>query len=1333
MPQSLGTIWVDLQANIGGFVSALSKAAAEAQKTSKEISRSFRDLGEIASQTFGAFGEELNPIVSKLSFVISSAGSAASSAMKEFQKMGGGFGALAALGAGAAIGVAAAGATMVGIAVHAAESAEKLLELSRSTGVSVESLSALQFAARQTGIDQAQLVKSLQLLSSNMVKAAEAPKGAATAFSRLGLNIRQQNGDLKNAAQFMGEVIAKLSEMRDKTAAVGEARQLMGRGGAAILQLGDPAEIEHWIEAAQRLNVVVDTQTAVAAEHFMQTLGLIRGAAEGTANRIMADLLPALQAVATQLEKSATSGNSFGKDFLKTIETVIKGTIAVGQTWGTAFEQIGLAIKAAGADLMSFIDLLKSTSQLSLKSLVPGAVGAQDFAAAKHAFSDFLDSRKANIQLFNADSKKLWQQNSDFIENVFGPRAPWTLDHRGDKGTDNGLGSKGGAATGGRPDIVAELIAKLQTQAAAELSLAAATEKSAAATLLAKAAAEAEIKIGETRAHLLEREKELRERLASEPDSKHAPTIQAEIDDVKKMVEALDKAAPQMKASYAEIAAAGFAVKASKDLESFINKTTEATAALREMAAAYDKGPEAVAGAQVSAKLAPFDKQLADMRELIARMKDLHIPTGSVGSVSVIGNLFGNMEESANKLEVQIARARKAEEGLASEEIAAKLKKTERELTSQAEAYGVIAAAALKSAAAQREAAAGAAAIKFKTENPVATAPQIAQVKQQESAKLDQERASEIAKEAAAQFDLNASFAQEIKKLQEIRSFLQSSGESTIAIDTKIYETKIQHTLDYQKQVFESQNQELLGEQKIYQMGVQLTEEWDRAANEVGTLGQKFRAMINEVELQGGNIGGKLFESMGKAFEDLSSTLSKFIVTGKNGFRQMIESWEENLVKLSLQKTFSLILGKVFGAPQTPGQESGQEQNGPWSEQVPGVPGAAGKGGLGGIAGAIGTIFGIKLPGAAGAKKPAGTSTDPLYVVLTNAAAAAGGTSAGGAASAFSGLSGLPVVGGIFTDFGKIFGGQGTSSTGKPDGSQSNPVYTINSTGGPAAAGGTSSLFSDFLSMFRGKGSSSGPEGVSEGSGFGDLFSGLGSGDFGGEASGGGDDGGDSGGGAASILTTGLGIVGGIAKAFGGGGAGKPDGSKSNPFYTISAGARGSGSGGGGLLGGILSAFSGGGGGGGGDVSGAELSMMAGGGRVSKGTPYIVGEKNAEVFVPDQHGKIVPSIAHFANSPEAKAMKFRGVSLSAMSRREYGGSVTANMPYLTGEKRPEVFVPDSASSSSRPSRSPEQGGNHTHVHLEFPNVRDHDNWKKSSAQIHSEMQHQAAIAYQRNR
>jgi hypothetical protein len=68
---------------------------------------------------------------------------------------------------------------------------------------------------------------------------------------------------------------------------------------------------------------------------------------------------------------------------------------------------------------------------------------------------------------------------------------------------------------------------------------------------------------------------------------------------------------------------------------------------------------------------------------------------------------------------------------------------------------------------------------------------------------------------------------------------------------------------------------------------------------------------------------------------------------------------------------------------------------------------------------------------------------------------------------------------------------------------------------------------------------------------------------------------------------------------------------------------------------------------------GFKLPGKAGGGDVEKGVPYLVGERRAEIFVPDQAGKILPGKAG-------------------------GGDVEKGVPYLVGERRAEIFVPDQA-------------------------------------------------------
>ena len=120
----------------------------------------------------------------------------------------------------------------------------------------------------------------------------------------------------------------------------------------------------------------------------------------------------------------------------------------------------------------------------------------------------------------------------------------------------------------------------------------------------------------------------------------------------------------------------------------------------------------------------------------------------------------------------------------------------------------------------------------------------------------------------------------------------------------------------------------------------------------------------------------------------------------------------------------------------------------------------------------------------------------------------------------------------------------------------------------------------------------------------------------------------------------------------------------------------------------------------------------AGGGPAERGMPYIVGEKRPEVFVPDENGSIIASIPEWLRgllnlgtkgykvvavqgqpylaAPDGPfpGTQFRAPTgaiwaskldylraTMALAPRAGGGPAQADMPYLVGERRPEVFVP----------------------------------------------------------
>lgn len=946
MSQSIGSIYVDLQANSGTFVSELSKAAVAAQRAARDISGEFKRLGDVASQTFGAFGN-FNPVISKLSFALESAGSAASSAMKNLSGLGGALGPLAALGAGAAAGLAAVAIGAVGIAVSAAESADHMYHLALSTGVSASSFAAWSFAAKQADLDQEQVARSLQILSANMVKVAEAPAGASNVFKNLGLSVRQTNGELKSAGDFMIELLRRLSEMSDKTAAVGLARQALGRGGAQMLQLGDTEDIEHLLNIFKQLNPNFDA-SAAAAHKFETELGLLKAEGESFSNKLMADLLPALEQIVERLAAGFGDPNSSLNAWIDRIANLTKAVL-----------ELGNAFVLAAREIVDFFRV----------------------AIMPHDVMDHLKDMKSAIVDFK-----------NFSADLYAAPAGSKPDqsHKGFS-----LPGPAPAPTASRePDVIAKMVEMLKAKAAAELEAAAATEKGTAAALLSKAAMEAETKIAEQRASLLEREKVLRGELADAKAQEAAGVgsasatgaggpgvralqLEAQISGIQKMRAELEKAAPLIRQLYAEISSGEFAVKAGKDLADLAEKTDAETAASNRMAAAYRQGGQAIVEASASLKLASFEKAHSDIGKMIAGLEKLGV---SADTIAPLRTAFDQLGEG-------IARDTAAEKALSLSKLTTEIDSQTNALRGEAEAYRITGAAALASAAAQREAAARGETAKFAAVHPEATAGLLADVYSNAIEKENQQYQATF-RQQAAQLDLNKSYEDELAKLKDAKAFLEASGDSAIAIDTKIYELKISHIEEIQRQTFEAQNQELLGAKKLDDLAQELTTQWDKAALAVGSIADKFRAMANEIELAGEKLGENVFNSLSKAVDGISGQLAHFIVTGQSSFKKFFEGIAEELLKAQIQGVFAKGLEQITGAPK-PGASGAAGPN-----ATP--PGFAGH--VPGPLAAISGIFGIKSP-SAGARGPLGTAADPIHVI---AASSAGALTAGSAAGGSS-------------------------------------------------------------------------------------------------------------------------------------------------------------------------------------------------------------------------------------------------------------------------------------------------------------------------------------------
>jgi hypothetical protein len=288
MAVTLGTLLVKLEAHTSGF----SKGMTDMKNLS------FRSAKDI-EQSLGSIGRALKG----LDF------SNAANSAKSF----GVIGTIVGAGIGAiATAAVAAGAATAKMAVDSADAADKLNNMAQSTGVSVEFMSRLQYAAKLADTDVSALAKGVQKMQSAMYDAANGMKDAATAFHGLGVEIQDSSGALRDPERVFAEIVQKLGQMEDGAYKTAIAQKIFWRSGAQLIpvinQLG--GSIEDVFHEADRLGVTLSTKAAQAADRFTDNIEKLKSSMTGFSNRVMAGSIDALEELSKFLLDFVTKSQS---------------------------------------------------------------------------------------------------------------------------------------------------------------------------------------------------------------------------------------------------------------------------------------------------------------------------------------------------------------------------------------------------------------------------------------------------------------------------------------------------------------------------------------------------------------------------------------------------------------------------------------------------------------------------------------------------------------------------------------------------------------------------------------------------------------------------------------------------------------------------------------------------------------------------------------------------------------------------------------------------------------------------------------------------------------
>lgn len=300
---SAGSIVVDLLLKTGSFSTDTARSAKDLEKLKKE-----------ALATGRAFGEAFKSLA-------------------------------------ATVGITASAAGLAVLTQSAIDAADELDDLSQKTGVTVESLSALAYVANVEGVAVADLSSSLAKLARSMSDAARGSKEQAGAFDALGVAVQNSDGSLRATDAVLRDIAQRFAGYEDSAEKAALAQAIFGKSGADLIPLLNyGAEgLDRMTREAEKLGLVITTETAAAAADFNDTLTKIRTVSQQVGNVLAQQLLPPMKAIADEFLRSRQEGGGFADMLAGGLRNTLQAIAVLASDFVFVIQGIGRELAALAA------------------------------------------------------------------------------------------------------------------------------------------------------------------------------------------------------------------------------------------------------------------------------------------------------------------------------------------------------------------------------------------------------------------------------------------------------------------------------------------------------------------------------------------------------------------------------------------------------------------------------------------------------------------------------------------------------------------------------------------------------------------------------------------------------------------------------------------------------------------------------------------------------------------------------------------------------------------------------------------------------------------------
>ena len=251
------------------YQAALYKAEAQVSKTESAIRRNTEALTqqdealEDAAEEMTGAGDVAEKLAGKFGITLPDNLKKALDSTKTFSS-----GTVAAMGAAAAavVGLVTVEQQLMDLTKEAAERAKETENQSLISGMSTEEIQQLEYASKIIGVATDKISDAQKTIITNMQSAKDGSEDYINAFARLGVQITDTSGQLRDSNEVFYEVLDALGEIENRTERDAAAMSLMGESARElnpIIAQGSSV-LQQYAKDAQDTSYVLSTDQVEA-------------------------------------------------------------------------------------------------------------------------------------------------------------------------------------------------------------------------------------------------------------------------------------------------------------------------------------------------------------------------------------------------------------------------------------------------------------------------------------------------------------------------------------------------------------------------------------------------------------------------------------------------------------------------------------------------------------------------------------------------------------------------------------------------------------------------------------------------------------------------------------------------------------------------------------------------------------------------------------------------------------------------------------------------------------------------------------------------------------